>query len=382
MDLEAGPGVDVVLEDVYHLPFADGSVDVVLTGQMLEHCAHFWKVFNGIARVLKPEGLAIVIAPSSGPVHRYPVDCYRFYPDSYQALADWSGLRLVQAWTDERGPWCDLIGIFQKGGDLAPVSAPRPLAMAMNERQDRHPDPAVEKVRGARPYLDVLRARQPGHRVLPLHQRRLLLRARRAGNRLGRPRLHRRDASRRIRHAQGRIVGLRIDGAVQRRQGLPARSPAQGAFDPAPALPRRTSGARARQDPTRYTAHPLQGPSHCQEPPFDLALYQSVLGNLRPATIIEVGTSEGGSAVWLADQCKALGLDATGLTSIDISPPELTMPGIRFFQGDATRPEATFPVEEIAAAPHPWLVIEDSAHTCESTVSDRNSPHFQARADW
>ena len=115
VDLEEGPGVDVVLTDVYHLPFEDNSIDIVMSGQMLEHCGHFWRVFTEVSRVLKPEGLAFMIAPSSGPVHRYPVDCYRFYPDSYQALAEWSGLRLVQCWTDERGPWHDIVGSFKKG---------------------------------------------------------------------------------------------------------------------------------------------------------------------------------------------------------------------------------------------------------------------------
>lgn len=156
IDLEPGNNVDVVLSDVYHLPFDDNSVDVVLSGQMLEHCAHFWRVFSEIHRVLKPDGLAFLIAPSSGPVHRYPVDCYRFYPDAYQALADWSGLRLVQSWTDERGPWRDLVGIFQKGGQRQSVSAPRPARVAVNDRQEPNPDPATEVRRGARPYLEVL----------------------------------------------------------------------------------------------------------------------------------------------------------------------------------------------------------------------------------
>jgi SAM-dependent methyltransferase len=157
VDLEAGPGVDVVLDDVYQLPFEDGSVDLVLSGQMLEHCAHFWLVFNEIHRILKPGGMAFMIAPSSGPVHRYPLDCYRFYPDSFAALANWSGLRLVQSWTDERGPWRDLVGIFQKGGTAEPVTEPRPFKVEMNYRQDPHPDPAVEMCGGARPYLEVLR---------------------------------------------------------------------------------------------------------------------------------------------------------------------------------------------------------------------------------
>jgi predicted O-methyltransferase YrrM len=156
-DLEAGPGVDVVLTNVYHLPFEDGSVDIVLSGQMLEHCGQFWRVFNEIFRVLKPDGLAFMIAPSSGPVHMYPVDCYRFYPDSYPALAEWSGLRLVQSWTDERGPWRDIVGVFQKGSSRQPMVESRAAPVAANRRQDRHRDPTVEVRAGARPYVDVLR---------------------------------------------------------------------------------------------------------------------------------------------------------------------------------------------------------------------------------
>ncbi|KAF0125487.1 MAG: type 11 methyltransferase [Xanthobacteraceae bacterium] len=157
VDLEAGPGVDVTLSDTYQLPFADGSFDVVLSGQMLEHSGQFWRVFKEIFRILKPDGLAFVIAPSAGPVHRYPVDCYRFHPDSYQALAEWSGLRLVQCWRDERGPWCDLVGVFQKGESLQPVTAPRAVKVSSNDRQKPHWDPSVEARNGARPYLEVLR---------------------------------------------------------------------------------------------------------------------------------------------------------------------------------------------------------------------------------
>ena len=157
VDLEPGPGVDIVLSDVYQLPFEDSSVDLILSGQMLEHCGQFWRVFDEIHRVLGPQGRAYLIAPSSGPVHRYPVDCYRFYPDSYAALAEWSGLRLVHSWTDDRGPWCDIVGVFQKGEGLQRVSEPRPMAVAANNYREAHSDPAVERQAGMRPYLDVLR---------------------------------------------------------------------------------------------------------------------------------------------------------------------------------------------------------------------------------
>jgi len=155
LDLAPGPGVDRVMADPYHIPQADGSVDVILSGQMLEHCAHFWRVFQEVARVLKPGGLAFVIAPSAGPIHRYPVDCYRFYPDAYQAVADWAGLRLVHCWLDDRGPWRDLVGVFQKGGALKEVTAPpRGAVPAPVDVPDG--DPAVEVTGGIRPYREVL----------------------------------------------------------------------------------------------------------------------------------------------------------------------------------------------------------------------------------
>ncbi len=63
-------------------------------------------------RVLRPDGLIFLIAPSAGPIHRYPVDCYRFYPDAFSALAKHAGGVLVESWLDERGPWRDLVGVF------------------------------------------------------------------------------------------------------------------------------------------------------------------------------------------------------------------------------------------------------------------------------
>ncbi len=102
--------------------------------------------------------------------------------------------------------------------------------------------------------------------------------------------------------------------------------------------------------------------------PFDIVLYLRVLERLRPATIIEIGTLEGGSAVWLKDQCKALGLDSTQLLTIDIISPSLEVPGVFTYQGDAAKPDETFPNDVISSVPHPWLVIEDSAHTYDTTI--------------
>jgi len=102
--------------------------------------------------------------------------------------------------------------------------------------------------------------------------------------------------------------------------------------------------------------------------PFDLVLYLQLLERLRPRTIIEVGTSEGGSALWLRDQCRTLGIDCRILT-MDITPPEDPIDGVEIFSVDASDPVRTFPHAAIAEAPHPWLVIEDSAHTFEATAA-------------
>ena len=74
-----------------------------------------------MARVLKPGGLIFLLAPSRGPEHRYPQDCWRFYPDAYRALAKYTGMELLQVSTDwephadpESAPWGDTVGVFRQ----------------------------------------------------------------------------------------------------------------------------------------------------------------------------------------------------------------------------------------------------------------------------
>ena len=81
LDMVPGDNVDLVLKTPYTWrEVASGSVDVLVSGQAFEHIRYVWITMLEVARVLRPGGLCIVIAPSSGPEHRYPVDCWRFYP--------------------------------------------------------------------------------------------------------------------------------------------------------------------------------------------------------------------------------------------------------------------------------------------------------------
>ncbi|WP_345293595.1 class I SAM-dependent methyltransferase [Luteimonas vadosa] len=121
VDLAEGPGVDVVLTSPYKFPFASGSQDLVISGQAFEHVEYFWLTFLEMLRVLKPGGMIFLIAPSRGPEHRFPQDCWRFYPDGYRALAKFGDCDLLQVSTDwephqdpDSGQWGDTVGVFRK----------------------------------------------------------------------------------------------------------------------------------------------------------------------------------------------------------------------------------------------------------------------------
>jgi len=70
---------------------------------------------------LKPSGLLYLNVPSNGLFHRYPVDCWRFYPDSGVALVNWgkrSGYKcvLLESFIGEKRTdiWNDFVAVFIK----------------------------------------------------------------------------------------------------------------------------------------------------------------------------------------------------------------------------------------------------------------------------
>lgn len=108
-----------------------------------------------------------------------------------------------------------------------------------------------------------------------------------------------------------------------------------------------------------------KGRRFCKNP-FDVVLYMQLIERLKPQTLIEIGTSEGGSAVWFDDLCQALGLTAQILT-FDIAPPDgLASDRIGVHKLDSRFPDEWLDPGMFETLPHPWLVIEDSAHTKES----------------
>lgn len=123
VDLAPGDNVDMVLRNPYQWEeIQSNSVDVLISGQTLEHAEYFWLTIMEIARVLKPGGLCCLIAPSDGYEHRYPVDCWRFYPDGMRAMANFARLQVLDAytqWEDEEyadgsNVWHDSVLIASK----------------------------------------------------------------------------------------------------------------------------------------------------------------------------------------------------------------------------------------------------------------------------
>lgn len=124
LDMCAGDNVDLVVHNPYDWrELASNSMDVVVSGQALEHIEYFWVTMMEISRVMRSDGLCCIIAPSAGVEHRYPVDCWRFYADGFHALGRYVGLEVLVASTqwesehytvDDSDIWKDSVLIARK----------------------------------------------------------------------------------------------------------------------------------------------------------------------------------------------------------------------------------------------------------------------------
>jgi SAM-dependent methyltransferase len=132
IDTSKGKNVDIVISDPYswkNIP--SNYADVIISGQAFEHIEYIWLTMEEVFRVLKPGGLCCIIAPSSGIEHKYPTDCWRIYPDGFKALAKYSGLEVIEVFTqwqnenysDESDMWHDSVLISRKPKKMIKFSA-------------------------------------------------------------------------------------------------------------------------------------------------------------------------------------------------------------------------------------------------------------------
>ena len=120
IDQAEGKNVDIVGSS-HKIPIQDNYSDITVSSSCFEHDDMFWVSFLEICRITKSDGYIYIQAPSDGPYHAHPVDNWRFYKDSWAALARWAELNnykldVVESFVDENtdGHWHDSVGIFKK----------------------------------------------------------------------------------------------------------------------------------------------------------------------------------------------------------------------------------------------------------------------------
>jgi SAM-dependent methyltransferase len=85
VDIRSGPGVDCVAS-VEQLPQKTASVGTVLALNTFEHVARFWRGFDEVYRVLRPDGVLLVSCPFYFHIHNHPSDYWRFTPEALDVL--------------------------------------------------------------------------------------------------------------------------------------------------------------------------------------------------------------------------------------------------------------------------------------------------------
>lgn len=103
VDMADGDGVDAVMRAEYAMPENIGELDLLISGQCIEHVRNPFRLVAAACDLLKPGGIAVIVAPHRQRIHRYPIDCWRYNPDGMRAVLEEAGLRDVQTWLYDTG---------------------------------------------------------------------------------------------------------------------------------------------------------------------------------------------------------------------------------------------------------------------------------------
>ena len=106
-----------------------------------------------------------------------------------------------------------------------------------------------------------------------------------------------------------------------------------------------------------------------QKCPLDLWIYQELLHELRPEVIVETGTANGGSALFMAAICDLLG--GGEIVSVDIDERERPAhQRVTYLGGSSTAPEIHAQVVDFVGARAPVLVLLDSDHSRDHVLEE------------
>lgn len=113
LDIIEGNNVDIVTKPYDYSEVKSNSIDAVISGQTFEHIKYPEKVIKEIKRILKPNGLLCIIAPSDGPYHTNHYEDFRRYTvDSMKKY--FKDFKCIDCYQDRRRMWRDITFIGRK----------------------------------------------------------------------------------------------------------------------------------------------------------------------------------------------------------------------------------------------------------------------------
>jgi cephalosporin hydroxylase len=100
-----------------------------------------------------------------------------------------------------------------------------------------------------------------------------------------------------------------------------------------------------------------------QKCPLDLWVYQEILFEVRPSLIVEAGTAQGGSALFLSSICELLGHGRIVTIDVEVPEPRPEVARLTYLTGSSTAPEIIEQVQSHVEGDDTVLVILDSDHS-------------------
>lgn len=104
--------------------------------------------------------------------------------------------------------------------------------------------------------------------------------------------------------------------------------------------------------------------------PLDLWQYQEIVHEVRPDLIVECGTAFGGSALYLADVCEAVGHGRVLTIDIEAQDDLPVHPRIEYVQGSSVDPAVLERVRAAAEGCATVMVLLDSDHSREHVLAE------------
>jgi cephalosporin hydroxylase len=116
--------------------------------------------------------------------------------------------------------------------------------------------------------------------------------------------------------------------------------------------------------------------------PEDMVRTQEVIHRVQPDVIIETGVAHGGSLIYYASLCKALGRGRVIGIDIEIRPhnrqaieSHLLAPYITLLEGSSTSPEIVGQARSLVKPGEKVLILLDSNHTKEHVAAELEAYH-------